>query len=319
MASLRQKVFVIFLITLSVLFVSDMSDAVASPALKSVRVIYLVPKDRAPRQEYLRAIENTVLDLQSWYYGHLNGKTFRLNNPIVEVRKTAHNAAWYDKHTPKEKVERKYNTFYNALAEAASLGAKADDPNYIWLIYIDAPGGTGAGMRGVAILPEHDLLGLVGKAADRTSVMRWIGGCGHELGHGFGLDHPGDRNQRAIMQTGYTSYPAAYLTNKDVSLLNRSSFIHAGIPGTFRNRGRFVYLYSGGYFIHAGGRMWQERKTGSESVFNFEAQKDDGTYIHLLDRSRKPGAWVLLPKQGKGNDIYFKWEGEQFKKVFTAK
>jgi len=65
--------------------------------------------------------------------------------------------------------------------------------------------------------------------------------------------------------------------------------------------------------------MWQERKTGSESVFNFEAQKDDGTYIHLLDRSRKPGAWVLLPKQGKGNDIYFKWEGEQFKKVFTAK
>ena len=77
-------------------------------------------------------------------------------------------------------------SWYNAGNDAAALfDAKLyNHPNYVWLIYIDAPGGSGAGAKRVAILPKHDLEELIGRAPDRRSGPRGlrIGGCGHGLG-----------------------------------------------------------------------------------------------------------------------------------------
>jgi len=312
--------FVTTLVAFVVLFGAATPGARAEPAKKSVRVVYLVPKDREPRKDYQAAIETCVLDLQTWYYGHLNGKTFRLNDPIVEVKRAPHDADWYDSNIPANRPEKTLYTWYNALEDAATrFGAKADDPDYVWLIYIDAPGGTGAGVNGVAILPQHDLQGLIGKAPDKTPVRRWIGGAGHELGHGFGLPNPGDLYPTALMQGGYANYPACYLTAKDTEALDRSPFLHAGRPDTFRGRGRFIYTYDGGCFINVGGNNWEERKTGSDTIFNFKQNGEEKDFIHLLDASRKPGAWIALPKEGKGNSISFMWQGESWKPVYEAK
>ena len=76
------------IVALFVLLVQTPRVAQAGPAEKSVRVLYLVPKDREPRKDYQSAIEACVLDLQIWSFGHLKGKTFRLNHPIVEVMRT---------------------------------------------------------------------------------------------------------------------------------------------------------------------------------------------------------------------------------------
>jgi len=291
----------------------------AAPAEKSVRVIYLVPKDGEHRKDYQAAIEAGVLDLQVWYYGHV-GKTFRLNRPIVEVKQTDHDSAWYDAHEPANKPGQKFHTFYNALEDAQRyFGAKPGDPDFVWMIYVDAPGGTGAGFTGVTILPKHDLEGLIGKAPDKTPISRWFGGAGHELGHAFGRPHPGDAHPQAIMQLGYITYPACYLTPDDIRALDASPFFHADRPDTFQGRGRFVYRYNGGYFVKADGAKWEERKTGSDEILRFTQQAGEADYVYLLDASRKPGAWVALPKEGKGSEIRFRWQGEEWKKLYEAK
>jgi hypothetical protein len=293
--------------------------ASAEPRERSVRVLYLVPKDKEPRKDYQAAIESAVLDLQVWYYGHMNGRTFRVNDPVVEVKRTDHEAAWYDRNEPANRPEAKYRTFYNALADAGTLlGAKADDPRFVWLVYIDAPGGTGAGMPSVAVLPQHDLEGLIGRSSDRTPISRWIGGCGHELGHGFGLPHPGDPHRQAIMEVGYANYPACYLTPQDTRTLGGSPFFHAEMPLRLRSKQRRIYLYQGGCFVWTGGANWEERKTGTATLYRFVARKEDESYWHLLDDSRKPGAWIGLPKEGKGNDIFFSWHGEPWRKIYVA-
>lgn len=306
------------LVALIALLGAATSNAQAQPAQKSVRVLYLVPKDQQYRKDYQTAIETCVLDLQVWYYGHLNGKTFRLNNPIVEVKKTPHDAAWYDNNVPANKPAREFYSFYNSLDDAAALfGAKANDPNYVWLIYVDAPGGSGAGFNGVAILPQYDLLGLIGQAPNKTPIRRWIGGSGHELGHGFGLPHPGALHPTALMQVGYANYPACYLTPQDKQTLNQSPFLHAGPPATFKGRERFIYIHDFGYFVNVGGNNWEERSTSSDTIYYFTQNGGEKDFIHLLDANRK--AWVALPKEGKGNGIFFMWQGESWKPLYEAK
>ncbi len=206
----------------------------AATSRKSVRVLYLVPKDREYRQDYHDAIETCVRNLQNWYRQQLSGQVFLLHNGNVEVKHTPHDADWYNNHAPVDRPDPVHYTYYNALADAAALiygdGANyvrfISDPDYVWLVYIDAPGGTGAGEKGVAVLPRHDLEGLIGKSNDRSSVNRWIGGSGHELGHAFGLLHPGDQHQQAIMQAGYSTYPDCYLTQFEVQMLKESPFFH---------------------------------------------------------------------------------------------
>lgn len=56
--------------------------------LGKVRTIYLVSSDRIIKEEYRLAIEHALIDVQRWYANQLDGKTFMLNNPIVEVVKS---------------------------------------------------------------------------------------------------------------------------------------------------------------------------------------------------------------------------------------
>jgi hypothetical protein len=271
---------------------------------KSVRIIYLVSQDRTVSQEYKTALDTAAKDLQKWYAKQLSGPTFRLNNPIVEVVHSDKPAAWFYSHpNGSQQDDWGYN---NGLQEAKRLvGARTSDPEYIWVIYSDGPGNKGRGGNGVAVLPEDDLLGLVGKHPTQKQVSRWIAGLGHELGHAFGLAHPKDtqKDADALMWTGiYGKYPDhTYLTEEDKRILRRSRFFFYPNGEAVTSRMMFAekYAYPGGYFgrpVDGGKTEWMELKVDSSAQMRFEETGRDKNWILLFDASRK--ITVRLPVGG---------------------
>lgn len=60
---------------------------------QTVRFIYLVPSDREFNRDYYNAIRKTAQTIQKWYAEQLDGYTFHLNKPIVEVLESDQPAA----------------------------------------------------------------------------------------------------------------------------------------------------------------------------------------------------------------------------------
>lgn len=193
-----------------------------------MRLVYLVPEDREPRDAYRRAIEMAARHLRVWYREAMgNGMTFTLGDPIVEVAKTPHPERWYATHATKS--DRTQWFWENVLADGfAATGGRFDDPTNRWVFYIDAehdPGQSVGAAAGVALLPEHDLVGLVGGVMPGhvQGVPRWVGGLGHELGHALGLPHP-ESQGRELMWLGYLDYPKTFLLEEEREFLSRSPF-----------------------------------------------------------------------------------------------
>jgi hypothetical protein len=213
-------------IVIALLF-AVLGPARAAEPEKTVRVIYLVSKDREERADFKTALEKAIVNVSDWYASQLDGVTFKLHQPIVEVGKSDQRADWFYSHEDgRNKDDSGYN---NALAEAKRLfGARHYDTNYIWVIYSDGPGDKGRGTSSVCIMPEDDLLGLIGQHPKQKKIDRWIGGLAHELGHAFGLPHPKDTKMDydAIMWAGfYEKYPkGAYFTESDKEKLLRHPF-----------------------------------------------------------------------------------------------
>jgi len=199
--------------------------------MQKVRLIYLVPADSYPRKECINAMTEAIQHLQWWYSEQMEGKTFTLNDPVVEIVSTNHPAKWYAQNPAGEYYLWFWN---NVLADGFTLtDAKFNDPNFVWVFYIDAENDPeqygGAGTNNIAVLPQHDLCGLIGES-DRP-ISRWIGGLGHELGHAFGLPHPPECEEnpdcpecQSLMYFGFYNYPETFLLSEDQEILNQSPF-----------------------------------------------------------------------------------------------
>ncbi len=278
--------------------------AIAPPRPKSVRIIYLVSADRTVREDFKKGIETAAKDLQRWYGKQLGGPTFRLNTPMVEVVKSDKAAKWFYSHPNGD--DKDDWGFNNGLAEARRLvGARQGDAEYVWVIYSDGPGNKGQGGSGVAVLPEDDLLGLVGQHPEQKSVKRWIAGLGHELGHAFGLEHPRDTEKYgdALMWDGiYGKYPdQTYLTAEDKAILLKSPFFFHpnGDPVVKPAQGAEKYVYEAGSFArHSrdGKAEWVESKADGSAEFRFAEAGRDKDWIRLFDASR--GMLLRLPVGG---------------------
>ena len=208
-----------------------------------VRMVYLVPSDRAARPEYEAAMGKAVKNLRIWYRLQLgNVLTFKLYNPVVQVIATPHASSWYAANSGSDASQ--YWFWTNVLADAFALTKGSfNDPYNRWIFYIDADPSCGqvtGGTSGVAVLPANDLRGLIGeknispcenKAPDTGGICRWVGGLGHELGHAFNLPHPASCEAHeascpsdTLMWLGYINYPDTYFLAEDKNKLKRSPF-----------------------------------------------------------------------------------------------
>lgn len=222
---------------------SEAQVAVVEP---KVRVAYLVPFDKVEKASYTAAIKNAMLSIQDFYRQQLgSGKTFQIDDRMVEVYHTSHPAAWYA--TNNAAAHNTWVVWSNADDDASSLIAGyRSDPDTTWVVYIDADylcgQNGGGGVTGITIMPAPDLRGLSGESPNLVCLgdpavntyhqNRWIGGLGHEFGHSLGLPHPpgcdasvATCDSNALMYLGYFNYPNTYLRVDDKSTLNASPFI----------------------------------------------------------------------------------------------
>jgi hypothetical protein len=211
------------------------SDAGGKSSGDQVRVLYVIPQDRAFRSDYAAAVENALPDLQAWYRGQLKGRTFSLFTAKPEICRLPRPADYYARDS--------WSKVFTDVQSCAPVSYGSS--GFAWVLYVDivhacnAPGRLGAGTAGLTMMARQDLEGLIGArviddcgAEWRQPVTRWIGGAGHELGHALGLNHPPGCDQgrsscdhNALMWTGYTRYPNTYLREDDKRILLASPFI----------------------------------------------------------------------------------------------
>ncbi|NUT46718.1 MAG: RICIN domain-containing protein [Saccharothrix sp.] len=154
------------------------------PPTKTVRVWLLRPSDVPYDQRYPDGIAAVMREAQRYYQQEL-GRTFRLNEPVVEVVTGEHVKSWYE-NTPNGGDRYWWSVFnmQQELLRRFDLGA----PDSRWLnvgeVIAEGPGAGGGGGGGWVILCQHDADGAAGL---NGPMNRWYGGMVHELGHAFGL------------------------------------------------------------------------------------------------------------------------------------
>jgi hypothetical protein len=200
---------------------------------RPVRVLYVIPYDRAFRSDHAVAVQNAMVDLQGWYRDQLGGQTFTLFSLQPEICRLPRAAEYYAS-----------DSWSKVFMDVQTCAPVSHSLTFAWVLYVDivhacnAPGRLGAGTTGVTMMPRQDLDGLVGERyfddcgmEYRYPPSRYVGGAGHELGHAFGLPHPpgcdaglSSCDQKALMWLGYITYPNSHLRPEEKELLRASPF-----------------------------------------------------------------------------------------------
>ena len=210
----------------------------------TVHLVYLVPSDRQQRDDFARRMEGAIRHAQIWYLNTLgNGKTFAISHPSVAIYKTPHPASWYSTNNPGDASVFRFSN--NVQADGLPLaGARVDDPDNVWVLYIDAPAGAGqapgSGGRGIAVIDGTWLARLGQKdaagncPADRAPVL--VIGHGHAA---FNADPHALRGLRGVrreeaLQKRHSESPG-YMDQMLIRNEGRPGYTQPAIPPTRRD------------------------------------------------------------------------------------
>ena len=189
----------------------------STPQQRTVRVYWLKPSDVAFDQRWPDGIANVMREAQRYYRQEL-GKTFTLNNQVVEVVNGDHVKSWYE-NTPNGD-ERYWWSVFNMQQELMrKLSLRAPDSRWInvGLISAEGPGAGGGGGGGWVILCQHDADGAAGV---NGPMNRWYGGMVHELGHALGLPDS-TSTDGTPMSASFYSYPDTHFNqSQKTGILN---------------------------------------------------------------------------------------------------
>ena len=178
------------------------------PPVRTIRAYWLKPTDVAYDQRYPDGIANVLREAQRYYRQEL-GKTFALNNPVVEVVNGDHPRSWYE--TTPNGNECYWWVVFNMQQELMrKLGLRAPDTRWVNVgeISAEAACSGGGGGGGWVILSGHDADGAAGIGGN---MNRWYGGMVHELGHAFGLPDS-TSTDGTPMSASFYSYPNTHFS-----------------------------------------------------------------------------------------------------------
>ena len=220
-----------------------------STGARRVRVLYMVPSDRDEDPVYTANLEQAARHAQQWMRSRLGGTHFTLTDDVVTVAKTTHAASWYATNASGDDPNLYF--WNNVLADAQPLGVALDDPDDVWLVYVQADPACNQvnyGTRHVAVFPENDLRGLAsrarippcGGATDGYGRCRWVGGMTLLMAFAMGLptqagcndaDNATPCDDAGLTRYGYVSYPSANLTTEQLDYLSNHEFLQGtGVP-----------------------------------------------------------------------------------------
>ena len=187
------------------------------PPAKTVRVWLLRPSDVPYDQRYPDGIAGVIREAQRYYQQEL-GRTFRLNDPVVQVVTGEHVRSWYE-NTPNG-GDRYWWAVFNMQQELLRrFDVHAPDSRWINVgeVIAEGPGAGGGGGGGWVILCQHDADGAAGLGGP---MNRWYGGMVHELGHAFGLPDS-TSTDGTPMSASYYNYPNTHFDqSQKTAILN---------------------------------------------------------------------------------------------------
>jgi hypothetical protein len=154
-----------------------------TPPSRTVRVYWLKPTDKAFDQRYPDGITTVMKEAQRFFKAQL-GKTFTLNNPVVEVVNGLHDTNWYITNNCTGS-DHYWCVVENGQRELQQrFGADSRWINVEEVSAEETNRSGGGGGNGWVLLSGHDADGAAGI---NGPINRWYGGMVHELGHAFGL------------------------------------------------------------------------------------------------------------------------------------
>ena len=196
------------------------------PAMKSVRVFWLRPTDVPFDQRYPDGIAAVVLEAQRFYQQEL-GRTFTVNDPVVQVVDGDHTANWYST-TPGSNPNDDYWWALENAQEEIQRKFDLRRPDSRWKIIVEVSAvGNGGGGSGWVGLTSHDADGAAGLRNEPMS--RWYGGMIHEMGHMFGLPDSSSTDGTP-MSASFYEYPDCHFSDSQ-----KNSMLDAGQNDGFFN------------------------------------------------------------------------------------
>ena len=179
-----------------------------TPPQRTVRAYWLRPADVPYDQRYVDGIAGVMREAQRYYRQEL-GRTFTLNDPVVEVVNGDHPHSWYE-NTPNGNECYWWVVFNMQQELMRKLSLRAPDSRWINVgeISAEASCSGGGGGGGWVILSGHDADGAAGI---NGSMNRWYGGMVHELGHAFGLPDS-TSTDGTPMSASFYNYPNTHFS-----------------------------------------------------------------------------------------------------------